>query len=290
VASGRARTPETDFLPQRSETLRESFQEKMRQKGAHRGQRSGAPDGVIRVVALSHGPHPEAESLHEGFLPGAAKLKVTLDLLDLPPFAEGIPPSTIPLLEAVFPNLLRHRCCGENDVHTTLFRRKPRSGCALPPADTQTDLCHLLEHLALELVVAMGSATRCSGLTCAHRAPVTRFDLFLECEDPRIGLGALRCAAHILHAVLVQGEPPAGALRYGETARYFLRRSRSVLNPGEVLADLQGDPVGLEEALRFLARIGFLVEEHFSFDFSGTTVYRYRLSQVLPAQPENIFF
>jgi hypothetical protein len=119
---------------------------------------------------------------------------------------------------------------------------------------------------------------------------VHRFDLFLECEDPRIGLGALRCAAHILHAVLVQGEPPAGALRYGETARYFLRRSRSVLNPGEVLADLQGDPVGLEEALRFLARIGFLVEEHFSFDFSGTTVYRYRLSQVLPAQPENIFF
>ena len=289
MASGRARTPETDFLPQRSETLRESFQEKMRQKGAHRGQRPGAPDGEIRVVAVSHGPHPEAESLHDGFLPGTAKLKVTLDLLGLPPFAEGIPPSTIPLLGAVFPNLLGHRCCGGNDVQTTLFRRRSRSGCSLPPADTDTDLCHLLEHLALELVVAMGSVSRCSGLTCAHRAPQHRFDLFLECEDARIGFGALQCAAHILHAVLVQGEPPAGAVRYGETARYFMRRSRSVLNPGEVLADLQGEPVALEEALRFLARVGFLTEEHFSFDFSGTTHYRYRLSAALPSQPENIF-
>jgi hypothetical protein len=289
VASGRARTPETDFLPHRSETLRESFQEKMRQKGAHRSQRAKSPDGEIRVVAVSHGAHPEAESLHEGFLAGAAKLKVTLDLVDLPPFAEGIPPSTLPLLESIFPNLLRHRCCGGNNVHTTLFRRRPRSGCALPPADSETDLCHLLEHLALELVVAMGSVPRCSGLTCAHRAPLNRFDLFLECEDARIGLGALQCAAHILHAVLVQGEPPAGALRYAETARYFLRRSRSVLNPGEVLSDLQGDPIGLEEALRFLARVGFLTEEHFSFDFSGPTHYRYRLSQALPSQPENIF-
>ena len=43
-------------IPQRSETLRESFQEKMRQKGAHR-----RPEGVFRVVATSHGPHPEAE-------------------------------------------------------------------------------------------------------------------------------------------------------------------------------------------------------------------------------------
>gem|GEM_PF-2327681 len=289
MASGRARTPEADFLPHRSETLRESFQEKMRQKGAHRGQRAGTPDGQIRVLAVSHGAHPEVETLHEGFVPGGAKLKVTLDLLDLPPFAEGIPPSTIPLLGAVFPNLLRHRCCGGNDVHSTLFRRKPRPGCALPPADTQTDLCHLLEHVALELVVAMGSGSRCSGLTCAYRAPLHRFDLFLECEDARVGLGALQCAAHILHAVLVQGEPPAGAMRYGETARYFLRRSRSVLNPGEVLADLQGEPVALEEALRFLARVGFLVEEHFSFDFSGTTHYRYRLSAALPLQPENIF-
>src|SRR5437867_4066267 len=98
MASGRARPPEADFLPRRSETLRESFQEKMRQKGIHRTQRAGGPDGEIRVVALSHGTHPEAEPFHEGFVPGAAKLKVTLDLLDLPPFAEGIPPAAVPLI------------------------------------------------------------------------------------------------------------------------------------------------------------------------------------------------
>lgn len=285
----RARTPDSDFLPQRSETLRESFQEKMRQKGAHRGRPLGAPGGEIRVVALSHGPHPEAELLHADFTPGAGKLKATLDFLELPPFAEGIPPSALPVLQDVFPGLARHRCCGGNDLETTLFRRKPRPGCGLPPADSETDLCHLLEHLSLEMAVAIGSLRRCSGLTCGHRSPLHRFDLFLECEDLRIGVAAVRCAAHILHAVLVDGEPPAGVRRYGETARYFLRRSRSILNPGEVLSDLQGDPVALEESLRFLARIEFLNEQRFSFDFSGTTVYRYRLSPGLLTQPENIF-
>jgi len=287
--AGRSGLPRSDFLPQRSETLRESFQEKMRQKGAHRSGRPGNPEGVFRVVATSHGPHPEAEALHDGFVPGSAKLKVTLDLLDLPPFAEGIPPAAVPLLCETFPNLMRHRCCGGNDLHATLFRRRSRPGCALSPADTGTDFCHLLEHLTLELVVAIGPATRCSGITCAHRSPLHRFDLFLECEDPRIGMAALRCAAHVLHAVLVHGEPPAGTARYAETARYFLGRPRSVLNPGDVLADLQGDPVKLEEALRFLARVGFLAEDRFSFDFSGTVLHRYRLFFDDPAPPENIF-
>jgi hypothetical protein len=241
-------------------------------------------------VDIAHGPFPEAESLHDGFMPGGAKLKVTLDLLDLPPFAEGIPPSTVPLLAETFPSLLGHRCCGGNDLHTTLFRRRPRPGCALSSHDTEADLCHLLEHVALELVVAVGPVTRCSGITCAYRSPPHRFDIFLECDDPRIGMAALRCAAHILHAVLVTGEPPVGALRYAEAAKYFLRRSRSVLNPGEVLADLQGDPVRLEEALRFLARAGFLAEERYSFDFSGTTLYRYRLAVTPSPHPANIFF
>jgi len=261
----------------------------MRQKGTHRASRGGGPDGEFRVVQVSHGPHPEAEALHEGFVPGSSKLKVTLDLLNLPLFAEGIPPAAVPQLCEIFPSLARHRCCGRNELTSTLFRRKSRSGCALSPADTNTDLCHLLEHLALELVVAMGPATRCSGITCAHRSPLHRFDLFLECGDARVGMAALRCGAHILHSVLVRGEPPAGAVRYAETARYFLRRSRSVLNPGDVFTDLEGDPAELEDALRSLARIGFLVEDRFSFDFSGTVLYRYHLSPSLPPNPENIF-
>jgi hypothetical protein len=289
VAEERAQPPASDFLPRRSETLRESFQEKMRQKGAHRAGRPGAPDGEIRIVEISHGPHPEADPLQDSFTPGSTKLKVTLDLLDLPPFAEGIPPAAVPLLVETFPGLAKHRCCGGNDFGTTLFRRRARPGCALEPADTETDLCHLLEHLALELAAAIVPGRPCRGVTCAHRSPPHRFDLLLDCDDPRVGMAAIRCGAHILHSVLVSSEPPAGATRYAETAGYFLRRWRSVLNPGEVLADLQGDPIRLEEALRFLARVGFLVEERFSFDFSGTMLYRYRLAASLPPQPDNIF-
>ena len=62
-------------------------------------------------------------------------------------------------------------------------------------------------------------------------------------------------------------------------------RPQSVLNPGDVLADLQGDPSQLEESLRFLAVAGFLEEGRFTFDFSGTILYRYRLAPKLPPLP-----
>jgi hypothetical protein len=70
-------------------------------------------------------------------------------------------------------------------VLTTLFRRKARPGCALAPEETGTDLCHLLEHIALELIAAISATLRCSGVTCGHRSPPHRYDLFLGCEDSR---------------------------------------------------------------------------------------------------------
>jgi hypothetical protein len=289
VGDGRAGKPDTDFLPQRSETLRESFQEKMRRRAGQRSSKAASQGGQFRLVEISHGPHPEAEALHDDFPPGCLKLKITLDILDVPLFAEGIPPAAVPLIGEAFPGLLRHRCCGGNDVLTTLFRRKARAGCALAPEETGTDLCHLLEHLSLELIAAISASSRCSGVTCGHRSPPHRYDLFLECEDPRVGMAAVRCAAHVLHSILVDGEAPAGTARYAETARYFMGRPRSVLGPGDVLADLQGDPNRLAESLRFLARAGFLTEDRFSFDFSGSMLYRYRLAPAPPAAAENIF-
>jgi hypothetical protein len=276
-----------DFLPQRTETLRESFQEKMRQKGGHRPPRPAEGPASVRLLSLDHGAHPGIERFNEHFRPGAAKLKATLDVLGHP--APDTPlPALLPLLVGLFPNLPRHRCCGGNDIHSTLFLRRARPGCALPPVNHGTDFCHLLEHLALELVVAVGPATRCSGLTCGHKDPPHRFDLFLECEDARVGAAAIRCAAHVIHVALARGELPPGATRYAETARYFLGRPRSYLNPGDVLVHLQGDPVRLEEAIRFLATAGFLEEQRFALDFGGTVAYRYRLATDLPPLPADL--
>src|SRR5262245_35276886 len=103
MSSSRARPPEADFLPSRTETLRESFQEKMRQKGGHRTPR-GESGGEIRLLEIDHAPHPEIEPLNDRFTPGRLKLKVTLDILGMPAYAEGIPPTTVPLLIAAFPN------------------------------------------------------------------------------------------------------------------------------------------------------------------------------------------
>jgi len=279
--------PSADFLPHRSETLRESFQEKMRLKGGRRN-RGDEARVQIRFLSMEHGPHPEVQHLNDRFLPGSEKLKTTLDVLGGEGSSDGIPAAAVPRLLEVFPGLTRHRCCGGNDLHSTLFHRRSRSGCALPPTNHGTDLCHLLEHLAMEMVAAVTGARRCSGLTCGYRTPPNRFDLFLECPDPRVGAVALSCAAQILHSLLTQGYAPAGSPRYAEAARYFLGRPRSVLNPGDVLADMQGDPVQLEDALKFLAVAGFLEEQRFTFDFSGAILFRYRLAAVLPTFPVDL--
>ena len=273
-----------DFLPRRDETLRESFQEKMRQKGSHRPGRSGGLRAEVRFLEMIHGPHPEVDRLNDRFLPGASRLKATVDVLGFESHADGVPPTLVSHLLEIFPNLERHRCCG-GDIQGTLFRRWRQSGSILPPGDRGLDFCHLLEHLALELTRGMVPAAPCAGITCAHREPAHRFDLFLECEDARVGAAALRCAAHVLLALIHPGQVPAGAFRFAETARYFLGRPRSLLNPGEVLAALQGDPPQLQAALRFLAAAGFLAEERFTADLGETILYRYRLAPGIPPLP-----
>ena len=275
---------EAGFPPRRAETLRASFQEKMRQKGSHRPGRGGDSRAEVRFLEMIHGPHPEVDRLNDRFHPGAPRLKATVDVLGFESHADGVSPALVPHLLEIFPRLERHGCCG-GDIQSTLFRRWRRSGSALPPGDRGLDLCHLLEHLALELMRGMVPAAPCAGITCAHREPAHRFDLFLECEDPRVGAAALRCAAHVLLTLVHPGQAPAGAFRFAETARYFLGRPRSLLNPGEVLAALQGDPSQLQAALRFLAAAGFLAEERFSADLGETILYRYRLAPGIPPLP-----
>jgi hypothetical protein len=274
-----------DFLPHRSETLRESFQEKMRQRGTHRTARSAVPQGEIRFLEMEHGLFSEVDHLNDRFRGGSPRLKATLDILGFDGHSGGVPPDRVPPLLEAFPRVERHRCCGGNDIHATLFRRGSRAGGGPHSTDHGLDLCHLLEHLALDLIGAMAPGRSWAGITCAYREPLHRFDLFLECEDGRVGAAALRCAAHILLALFQPGEIPPGARRYAETARYFLGRPRSLLNPGEVLSDLQGDPDQLQAALRFLASMGFLGEERFTFDFGETILYRYRLAPSIPPLP-----
>jgi hypothetical protein len=46
---------------------------------------------------------------------------------------------------------------------------------------------HLIEHAAIDLLVAAKPSDGCSGAIGAHRDPVGRFDIFLECQDFLLG-------------------------------------------------------------------------------------------------------
>lgn len=64
------------------------------------------------------------------------------------------------------------------------------------------DFPHLLEHLIGDLQCSVGQMAACSGVTCGWKEPQNRFDLFIECDDPRIGVFAACFAAHVMNNYL----------------------------------------------------------------------------------------
>jgi len=97
----------------------------------------------------------------------------------------------------VLPGLVRHRCdCGS--AH----------GIAAELADTEVP--HLLEHVALELAVLAGSPRTLAGRT---RWDFARdgsgvFHVLLEYDDEAVALGALHGGVRVVSALLGVGEMP----------------------------------------------------------------------------------
>jgi len=92
-------------------------------------------------------------------------------------------------------------------------------------------------------------------------------DLFLECPDPRVGFRGSEMRRTDPPFFLTQGDAPRGltALRRGRAI--FPRPPRSVLNPGDVLADMKG-PRFSWRMPSSLAAAGFRRSSGFTFDFS----------------------
>lgn len=146
---------------------------------------------------MYYGDYPEIEKLYSRFDRGLSKIKVVVDV------EEGLDCSRNQFLglyramAEVFPSISKHSCC-EGWESAPLYAATEK-GVALKRIGELADFPHLLEHLMVDVQCNVGKMKSCSGITCGWKKPENRFDLFVECEDPRIGIFAACFAANLMN-------------------------------------------------------------------------------------------
>jgi hypothetical protein len=153
---------------------------------------------------MHYGVYSEIESLYSRFRRGSRKIKVVVDV------SERIDTSRESFLTLyrdctrVFPSISRHSCC-EGWEAAPLYTRS-EEGMSVKRIGELADYPHLLEHLMVDVQCSVGKMPSCSGITCGWKKPESRFDLFVECDDPRIGIFAACLGANLMNN-FVAGNP-----------------------------------------------------------------------------------
>jgi hypothetical protein len=269
-----------------SDELLRRFRDKIQGRPAGRRRVSGsAPEetlgdpveDLIRIRALEHGPFPAATRYNPRFLPGVGRIRLTVDL------GARIRQRPLPVgayerdrLLALCPRLLSHDCAGNGgqgmgDLLAPVTGATP----ARPGDDGATadglPVAHLIEHVAIDLMVAASGATRCSGATCAYRDRWDRFDIFLESDDAALGSAVAILAAVAVRDLFSGGDRLAIHARCRDLLALIASTGRKSLAPEDVASALEWNLAGARETLEAAVRLGYLDAVPAPFTFSSAT-------------------
>ena len=278
-----------------SDELLRAFRDKLRSRTAAprtvdlppAASEDETPADAIHIREVRAGLFPAVTPLHPGFVPGLSRVRMTLDL------GAGLCGDPVPLtaegrreLLAFCPRLLEHDC-GDGEA----LKRTLEAAVELPSTDPAAGggagspdglaAAHLIEHVAIEILVGLLGLRRCSGVTCAHRGRLDRFDIFLESPDPRAARAAVVLAAAVVRDLCL-----------GRSSRLALhRRCRELLGilvPARAASLVAEDAArslacGTEEALQLLeelVRLGYLAAVPARLLFSSATGVLFRRAEI----------
>jgi hypothetical protein len=156
----------------------------------------------MQIQRIQYTRVPKIQMLNHRFRADAKHLVVTLDVNGYDPPATQDFYSMYRALAELFPTLSRHSCCEEWE-NTPLFLQQTE-GVSIKAVGEAADVAHLVEHVMVDLQCAISQMRLCSGITCGHRSPENRFDIFVECTDPRIGAFTARLATYLVALLLTK--------------------------------------------------------------------------------------
>lgn len=188
----------------------------------------------MQIRRIQYARVPKIGMLNHNFDPEREHLVVTLDVdgYTSPP-ANGFL-TIYHALADLFPTLSHHTCC-EQWENTPLYLQE-EEGVSIKWVGEVADVAHLIEHLIVDMQCAISGMPKCSGITCGHRDPENRFDLFIECTDPKVGAFSAHLATYLVGAMFTK---PRLSRRYRDiitAAHHAVNKPESVLD-GHTLAE-----------------------------------------------------
>ena len=206
----------------------------------------------MRITSIHHGCFPQIGMLNHRFHPHARHLLVTLDVEGYAPPVTRDFLSMYHALARVFPTLSRHQCC-EQWENTPLFLHEIE-GVSLKTVGEIADIAHLAEHLIVDLLVAISRVNVCSGITCGHRDPENRFDLFIECEDLRLGAFAANFAVYLVRHLFTRPRLSRRYVKVVEAAQWLYAHPNGA-DPAGTICESLGYSPGLAQMVTIYLRV-----------------------------------
>lgn len=158
----------------------------------------------MKVLAIYYGDFLEIENLYSRFGKGRKKIKVVVDVENQYDHSRDTFVRLFRHAAGLLPTLSCHSCCEEWDAAPLCIREEEQ--VSIKRIGENADFPHLLEHLIVDLQCTLSGMKVCSGITCGWKKPEHRFDLFIECDDPRIGVFAACFGANLINNFLA-GKP-----------------------------------------------------------------------------------
>ena len=156
----------------------------------------------MKLIKIKRGRFSEIEHLNTNFKHDSLQICATVETTNSPETYLARFPDLLFSVLKTLPNLKHHHC------HTDMTPYMQRSGqiyqfnSPLKLVGDVIDTVHLLEHVALEIQCQLDNLEACSGLTCNYWEPENRFDIFIECKNPRIAIFSFRLALRLCNAIL----------------------------------------------------------------------------------------
>ena len=156
---------------------------------------------LLQIREISYGEFPEICGLNSRFKPKSKKVKVVIDVhVPENQKASRDLPLAFGRLMKLLPSLERHQC-GEHLLED--LKSGTRDFRSQHP-DEITDIAHMMEHVIIDLQANITGMDSCSGITCGYKNPSSRFDLFVECRDKKVGVFSALLATDLLKALLAK--------------------------------------------------------------------------------------
>ncbi len=206
----------------------------------------------MKIIEIEWGEFPQVDHLNPKFIPGSTRLKATLEI-SFNDLERGELKNHIQELTQLFPSFSKHRCANEHGLSTS-FQPKP----GLQQVDKATDVAHLIEHMVIDLQCSLSRMRSCSGITCAYWSPENRYDLFVECASPKVGIFALRFAKEIVEEILAEDKFGPKYKKILQLARFIQKNTPISNDVGELSSSLRWKDRAVKSYLKELIRLGYL--------------------------------